>query len=74
MTFSLYGLADFQVQYWNGTQWLDVPGGVVTGNNRVWRQFTFGNISTSRIRVLVNLGLNGYSRLTEVEAYGTAGP
>ena len=38
MTFSLYGLTDFQVQYWTGTQWLTVPGGIVSGNNLVWRR------------------------------------
>jgi len=70
MTFSLYGLTDFNVQYWNGTMWQDVPGGAVTSNNRVWRQFIFSPISTSRIRIFVN-GARGYSRITEVEAYAS---
>ena len=29
MTFSLYGLTDFQVQYWTGAAWVTVPGGTV---------------------------------------------
>ena len=38
-------------------------------NNLVWRQFTFGALTTSAIRVWVTGALAGYSRLTEVEAY-----
>jgi len=70
MTFTLYGLTDFQVQYWTGTQWLDVPSGVVTGNNRILRQFMFSDIATTRIRVLANGALNSFSRVTELEAWG----
>jgi hypothetical protein len=33
MTFSSYGLTAFDVQYWNGSSWVTVPGGSVTGNN-----------------------------------------
>ena len=69
MTFSLYGLTDFQVQYWTGTQWQTVPGGMVNGNTLVWRRITFSALTTSRIRVLVTGALFASSRLTEVEAY-----
>ena len=69
MTFTQYGITDFQVQYWNGSAWLDVPGGVVTGNNFVWRRFAFAPITTYRIRVLVNAGLLRFSRITEIEAW-----
>ena len=51
MTFTLYGVTDFEVQYWTGSTWTDIPGGNVTGNNHVWRQFTFANITTAKIRV-----------------------
>src|SRR5262249_32964700 len=37
-TFTLYGLRNFEVQYWNGIAWTPVPGGTVTSNNLVWRQ------------------------------------
>jgi hypothetical protein len=47
MTFSLYGLTDFQVQYWTGSAWVTVPGGTVSGNNLVWRQLTFSPLMTS---------------------------
>jgi hypothetical protein len=69
LAFSLYGITAFDVQYWNGSSWVTVPGGSVTGNNLVKRKFTFSPISTTKIRVLVNDSLNGYSRIVEVEAY-----
>lgn len=69
-TFSQYGITDFNVQYWDGGAWLDVPNGHVTGNNLVWRQFVFSPIVTSCIRVLINNSLQTYSRIAEVEAYG----
>ena len=69
MTFTLYGVTDFEVQYWTGSTWTDIPGGDVTGNNHVWRQFTFANITTAKIRVLINNSLAAYSRVTEIEAY-----
>jgi len=50
-----------------------VPGGSVTGNNKVWRQFTFTPVTTSKIRVVVNAGIdNVYSRVVEVEAWGNS--
>lgn len=71
MTFSQYGITDFTVQYWSGSAWTTVTGGAVTGNNKVWRQFTFTPITTDKIRVNVTAALNGYSRIMEIEAYGS---
>jgi hypothetical protein len=71
MTFSLYGLSGYEVQYWNGASWLNVPGGAVTGNNLVWRKFTFTPLTTSKIRVLTNAAADGYSRIVEIEAFTT---
>ena len=68
-TFSLYGITAFEVQYWNGSAWTDVPNGNVTGNNLVWRKFAFSPITTNSIRILVNGALNTYSRIVEVEAW-----
>ena len=42
------------MQYWNGSGWVTVPGGSVTGNNHVWRTFNFPAATTARIRVLVH--------------------
>ena len=73
LTFTKQGITAFDVQYWNGTGWAMVPGGSVTGNNLVWRQFTFPAVTTDRIRVVVNAALAGYSRIIEIEAYSTSG-
>ena len=71
MAFTSYGITDFEVQYWDGTNWTAVPGGSVSGNNKVWRKFSFSPISTARIRVLVTNALASFSRITEIEAYQT---
>lgn len=72
MTFTLYGLVNFRVQYWDGSAWQTVPGGSISGNNLVWRQVTFPSITTTRIRVNVTGVMPGdvWSRVTEVEAWG----
>ena len=70
-TFTAYGITDFEVQYWDGADWKAVPGGSVSGNNNVWRKFSFPPVSTTRIRVLVANALAGFSRITEIEAYET---
>jgi hypothetical protein len=67
-TFQSYGLRDFEVQYWDGSQWLAVPGGVVTNNDKVWRKFAFAPITTTKIRVLVQASADGFTRIMEVEA------
>ena len=69
MTFSLYGLTDFELQYWDGSQWLAVPGGSVSGNTLVWRRVNFSALITSRIRVWITGALDTWSRVTEVEVY-----
>ena len=71
-TFTLYGLLAFDVQYWNGSSWVTVPGGSVTGNNKVWRKFTFSPISTSKIRVWINQVPDSWSRVVEIQAFGTS--
>jgi hypothetical protein len=69
-TFSSYGITDFQVQYWNGATFVDVPGGNVTGNNLVKRKFLFPDITTNRLRLLVNNTADGtFSRVVEIEAF-----
>lgn len=73
MTFTSYGITNFDVQYWNGSAWVTVSGGSVTGNNKVWRKITFTAVNTSKIRVVINAALNDYSRIVELEAWGSAG-
>lgn len=73
MTFGYWGLRAFEVQYWNGSAWVAVPNGSVTANNKVWRQFLFAPITTTKIRVFITGALNGYARVIEVEAWGIGG-
>ena len=73
LTFSQYGLTAFEIQYWDGAAWVTVPGGNVTGNNLVGRKFTFPRVETSRVRVLTHSSVDGYSRVTELEAWSPAG-
>ena len=56
MVFKDFGLTDFRVEYWDGSAWMAVPGGVVTANNKVWRKVSFSPISTRKLRVFVTLG------------------
>jgi hypothetical protein len=70
--FSLYGLLAFNVQYWNGSSWVTIPGETVTGNNKVWRKFTFSPITTSKIRVYINTVPEAWSRVVEIQAFGTS--
>jgi subtilisin family serine protease len=72
MTFTEWGNTAYQVQYWTGTTWAEVPGGNITGNNLVWRRIAFAPVSTNAIRVIVHNGLNSFARITEVEAWTAA--
>lgn len=71
MTMSLYGVTSFDVQHWNGSSWVTVTGGTVTGNSNVWRKFTFSSVVTGKVRISVNGAKDGkYSRVTEMEVWG----
>ena len=70
MTASLYGLIDFDIQYWDGSQWVTVPGGAIRGNDKVMRTVTFPYVTTTNIRINVLNARAHYSRITEVEAFG----
>ena len=70
MTFTQFGLQDFDVQYWTGSAWQTVPGGSVLNNNQVWRKITFPPLTTTKVRVMVNRALGSFSRITELEVWG----
>lgn len=70
-TFTNNGLTDFDVQYWNGSSWINVSGGSITGNDKVWRKITFPAVSTEKIRLLIKGALGGISRLVELQAWNT---
>ena len=67
---NLYGIEDFDVQYWDGDSWETVLGGQVVGNDKAMRIFIFPDVTTTKIRVVVNKGRSYWSRITEVEAFG----
>ena len=73
MTSTKYALQDFVVEYWTGSAWAAVAGGNVLNNTRIWRQFNFAPVTTSRIRVRVTRALGGRSRVVEIEAYAPMG-
>jgi hypothetical protein len=75
----IYGIEDFQVQYWNGSAWVvvDDPAtsgvveGDIVGNDKAMRVILIpSGITTDRIRVHVTKGRVYYSRVVEVEAFG----
>ena len=67
---SPYASTDFVVEYWNGSTWTGVPGANITNNNKVWRKFTFQEITTTKIRVYVtNVSGDNHSHIMELEAY-----
>lgn len=67
---SAEGIIDFKVEYWNGSAWVQVPGANVTGNDKAVRVFTFDDIVTTKIRIVVTASRNNWSRIVEVEAFG----
>ncbi len=53
---------------------MTVPGGSITGNNKVWRKIAFSPLTTSKVRVLINDAADHlWSRITELEAYTPGG-
>jgi hypothetical protein len=74
MTFSAYGITDFEVQYWTGSGWATVPGGSITGNRQVWVRIGFSALTTDRIRVMVTRTADGWSRIVELEAWTSPPP
>lgn len=69
LTFTRYGITDFVVDGWDGSNWVRL--GSASGNNLVKRTLTFAAFTTDRIRVTVNGALGGFSRITEIEAWGS---
>jgi hypothetical protein len=70
---SAYGLIDYDVQFWDGSEWQTVPGGQVRGNTRAMKVVSGLNITTTKMRVFVTGARAHYSRVVEFEAYGPSG-
>jgi hypothetical protein len=70
MQFFNNGVTAFEVQYFDGSNWLPVPNGTVSNNTKVWRKITFPAVIAEKIRVLITGAKAPNSILLEVEAYG----
>ena len=67
LKFTKYGVTAFHIEYWTGSAWAKVPGATVTGNDLVWKSVQFSSITTSKIRVVIDVALDTWSRAVEVE-------
>ncbi|HEV7683818.1 MAG TPA: discoidin domain-containing protein [Pyrinomonadaceae bacterium] len=75
--FNQNGITDFEVQYRDPDtgEWIAIPDGSVTGNNKVWTQFLFSEIRTDAIRLWISgvatsrAEADSLSRVVEIEAY-----
>jgi hypothetical protein len=72
-TFSVCGITSFNVQYWNGSDWITVPNGSIANNNKVVTRIPFAPITITRIKVVVNAAQSSYSRIVELEAWSGIG-
>ncbi len=71
-TTSGYGLTAYEVQVEEGGSWVTVGSVSVSDPMYVGHEFHFSPRTTNKIRVLTHAAVdNGYSRITEVEAWGT---
>jgi hypothetical protein len=64
------GVTAFEVQYFDGLNWLPLPNATISGNKKVWRKITFPAVVAEKIRVQINGAKAPNSILVEVEAYG----
>ena len=64
------GITSFEVQSWNGSSWVTIPGASVSNNSLVWKRFTFADTNTDRIRIMINGAKIPSSTVVEVEAWG----
>lgn len=72
MNFFNNGVTAFEVQYFDGSKWVAVPNGTISGNAKVWRKITFPAVDAEKIRVQINGSKAQNSILIEVEVYGVA--
>ncbi|WP_315793324.1 hypothetical protein [Paenibacillus sp. BIC5C1] len=65
-----YVLADYDLEYWNGSTWVSLVK--VTSNKDTYRTHSFSPVNTSKIRVVCRKGPShqaGYVRINELEIY-----
>jgi hypothetical protein len=69
-TGSIFLMTAWTVDYWNGSTWVNIPSCTVSGNNKVWRQFTFSPVTGSKIRWVPTAGQSADTYAVEIEAWG----
>lgn len=72
-TTSGYEISDYQLQYWNGSAWVDLVA-PVTGNTSPHRTHGFASVTATKIRALGNNGpvrQTSFVRLNEIEVYNS---
>ncbi len=65
-----YVLANYDLQYWNGSSWVNLVQ--ITGNQETTRSHTFTAVNTSKVRVVASRGPSHqptYVRINELEIY-----
>lgn len=74
MTFSLYGVTSFRLNYWDSStsQWVMLTQ--VDGNDKVWRTVKFPAVVTPKLSIMILDGANSYSRVVEIEAWEAVAP
>ncbi|MFB5268701.1 discoidin domain-containing protein [Paenibacillus enshidis] len=63
-----YPLADYDLEYWNGSAWISLVK--VTANTETYRTHSFAGVQTSKVRVVARKGPShqlGYVRINELE-------
>lgn len=67
-------IADFRLQWHDGSDWRDVPAAVVRGNNDPYWAVMFGAVETERMRVRIDRSRGDVSRIWEIEFFGPVDP
>lgn len=68
-----YAIQEMTFSYWDATasKWVEFENGTVTENDKIWCQLSLNEaIATSKVRVDIPSGPDGWIRVIEVEAWG----
>jgi hypothetical protein len=58
-------LADFTLEYWSGTEWLAIPGAVISGNTSTAKVISFtSTVVTDKVRLVTNN--NSFARVAQL--------
>jgi hypothetical protein len=63
-------ITSYNLQYYNGASWINLDTGTALGNKTI----TFAEVTTSRVRLLINSTSGSSATIYEFEIYGAGGP